>query len=55
MRRPGVWNIVFGVIAIAGGASGRLTLLFTGSSAALVVAGAALAAFGVFQLVRSYR
>jgi hypothetical protein len=50
--RAGVWNILFGVAAIIAGASGRFTLLFTHSPLALMVAGGALAAWGVYQLVR---
>lgn len=50
--RAGVWNILFGLGAIAAGASGRFTLLFTHSPLALMVAGGALAAYGTYQLVR---
>jgi hypothetical protein len=48
-----MWNLGFGVVAVAAGASGRFALLGTGSSAALVVVGGLLAAFGLVQLVRS--
>ncbi|MGA7119651.1 MAG: hypothetical protein WBY94_06105 [Polyangiaceae bacterium] len=51
--RSGVWNIGFGLVAVAAGASGRFTLLGTGSSTALMVVGGLLAAFGLTQLVRS--
>ncbi|HEY8038262.1 MAG TPA: hypothetical protein VIF15_00640 [Polyangiaceae bacterium] len=50
--KAGVWNIGFGVIAIIAGASGRFALLGTNSPMWLVIAGAALAAFGGYQLVR---
>jgi hypothetical protein len=51
--KAGVWNLGFGILAILAGASGQFALLGTSSSTALIVAGAALAAFGVFQLWRS--
>ena len=50
--KAGYWNIGFGVLAIIGGASGKFALLGTGSPMWLMVAGGALAAFGVYQLVR---
>jgi hypothetical protein len=50
--KAGYWNIGFGVLAILGGASGKFALLGTGSPTWLIVAGGALAAFGVYQLVR---
>lgn len=43
-------NIVMGVIFIAGGASGRMSLIGTNSSGALVVAGVVVAGWGAFQL-----
>ena len=51
--KAGMWNLAFGLIAIAGGASGQLTLFGTGSSTWLMIAGGVLAAFGLIQLVRS--
>jgi hypothetical protein len=51
--KSGVWNLGFGLVAIAAGATGKFALLGTSSSTALVVAGALLAAFGVFQLART--
>jgi hypothetical protein len=51
--RAGVWNLGFGLVAVAAGLSGRFQLMFTNSSNALVIAGAALAALGLFQLWRS--
>jgi hypothetical protein len=51
--RSGIWNLGFGLIAVAAGASGRFALLGTGSSTALVIVGGLLAAFGLIQLVRS--
>jgi hypothetical protein len=53
--KTGVWNLVFGLVAVVAGASGRFTLFGMGSSTALTVAGALLAAFGLVQLVRSRR
>jgi hypothetical protein len=51
--RSGIWNLGFGLLAVAAGASGRFALLGTESSTALVVIGGLLAAFGLIQLVRS--
>jgi hypothetical protein len=50
--RAGVWNILFGLAAVAAGASGRFALLGTSSPALLMAAGGALAAFGAYQLLR---
>jgi hypothetical protein len=51
--RAGMWNLGFGLVAVVAGASGQFTLLGTDSKTALMVAGGLLAAFGLFQLVRS--
>jgi hypothetical protein len=48
--RSGVWNLGFGLVAVAAGASGQFSLLGTSSSTLLMVAGGVVAAFGVFQL-----
>jgi hypothetical protein len=48
--KSGVWNLGFGLVAVAAGASGQFTLLGTNSSTWLIVAGALVAALGVFQL-----
>ena len=48
--KSGVWNLGFGLVAVAAGASGQFTLLGTSSSTLLIVAGAVVATFGVFQL-----
>jgi hypothetical protein len=50
--KTGVWNLGFGLVAIAAGASGQFTLLGTSSSTLLMVAGGVVAALGVFQLWR---
>ena len=50
-----MWNLGFGLVAVALGASGQFTLFGTGSSTWLVVAGGVLAAFGLVQVVRSRR
>ncbi|HEY8089763.1 MAG TPA: hypothetical protein VIF09_18010 [Polyangiaceae bacterium] len=50
--KAGYWNIGFGLVAIAAGASGRFALLGTGSPMWLMIAGGALAVFGGYQLVR---
>jgi hypothetical protein len=47
-----MWNIVIGVIFIVGGLSGRLALIGTGSSGAIVVVGVGLVGWGVVQLTR---
>lgn len=52
---PGVWNIVIGAIMLVGGLTGKLRLIGTGSSGALAVVGGAVAAYGVYQFVRSRR
>lgn len=50
--KAGYWNIAFGLAAVAAGASGRFGLLGTGSPMWLMIAGGALAVFGIYQLVR---
>ena len=47
-----IFNIVVGVACIIGGATGKLSLLGTQSSGALVVAGAVAVGLGVYQLWR---
>ncbi len=51
--KSGVFNLGVGLIAVAAGASGQFTLLGTDSATLLMVAGGAVAAFGVFQLWRN--
>jgi hypothetical protein len=53
--KAGAWNLIFGLVAVVAGVSGKFALLGTGSPTALIVAGGLLAAFGLFQLVRSRR
>jgi hypothetical protein len=48
-----ILNILIGAALIFGGASGRLALLGTDSTSAIVVVGAIVIAIGIFQLVRS--
>lgn len=50
-----MWNIIIGVVMIIGGATGKLALIGTQSSAALVVLGFVLVGWGVFQIVRRRR
>jgi len=50
--KAGYWNIALGFVAVGAGASGRFTLLGTDSPMWLMTAGAALTAFGVYQLWR---
>jgi hypothetical protein len=42
-------NIVIGIIFILGGLTGKLTLIFTGSSVAITVVGAGLVIYGAIQ------
>jgi hypothetical protein len=49
----GIWNIVIGCLMLGLGLSGKMVLMFTGSSNALAVLGAVVAAWGVYQLIRS--
>lgn len=53
MRNAGIWNMLFGLLAIGLGASGRFNLMFTNSPFALIAVGAAIFLWGVFQFVRS--
>ncbi len=53
--KAALWNIAFGLAAVAAGASGQFALPFTNSPTPLMVLGGLLAAFGLFQLVRSLR
>lgn len=46
-------NIIFGIIAVIGGATGKLALIGTNSSAALVAVGIGLIIWGGFQVARS--
>ncbi len=55
MKHAGVWNMLFGLLAIGLGASGRFNLMFTNSPLALVAVGAAIFLWGVFQFVRARR
>jgi len=47
-----MWNIIIGIVFVIGGLTGRLALLGTDSSAALVVFGAVLIVWGIVQTVR---
>lgn len=51
----GFFNLVIGGLAIAGGLSGRFSLLGTDSPTLLLVAGGAVSAYGVFQIIRARR
>jgi hypothetical protein len=48
--KSGVWNLGFGLIAVAAGLTGQFRLPLTNSPTPLIVAGALLAALGVYQL-----
>jgi hypothetical protein len=54
MRGRGVINIIFGVIFIVGGLTGRLALLGTHSGPALAALGACLIVLGLARIGRSY-
>jgi hypothetical protein len=47
-----MWNIIIGIIFIIGGLSGKIVLIGTDSSMALVGVGAALVVWGIVQVVR---
>jgi uncharacterized membrane protein YfcA len=46
-------SLIFGIFMVMGGASGKLVLIGTNSSGALVVVGVLTAAFGLYQLMSS--
>lgn len=48
-----MWNIIFGIICIVGGLSGKLALRGTDSGQALAVVGGALLVWGIVQVVKS--
>ena len=48
-----MWNIVWGLLMIGGGASGQLALRGTNSSGALIAVGGILIAVGIFQMARA--
>lgn len=47
----GIMNIVIGGFFVVGGASGKLALIGTNSTTALIVLGSLLAGFGVYQAI----
>jgi hypothetical protein len=47
-----MWNIIIGIFMIVGGASGKLVLVGTHSSAALMVLGVGLVIWGVVSKLR---
>ena len=48
----GIFNIILGVVFIAGGLSGKLVLLGTHSGGALAVFGLVLIVLGIYRLSR---
>jgi hypothetical protein len=46
-----VRSLIVGIFMVIGGASGKLVLIGTNSSTALVIVGVVVAAFGLFQLL----
>lgn len=51
----GIWNIVMGLAAIAGGASGKVVFIGTNSGLLLIAVGVAFVVWGVVQIVRAKR
>jgi hypothetical protein len=48
--KAGVWNLGFGLVAVAAGLSGQFVIPGTSNPMILVGVGALVAAFGVYQL-----
>ena len=48
-----MWNIVIGAVFIVGGLSGKLALIGTNSSTAIIAVGAGLVIWGIVQMVKS--
>ncbi len=48
-----IFNIVIGGLLIAGGATGRFTIIFTDSVEITIAVGATIAGLGIFQLIKS--
>jgi hypothetical protein len=53
MKGASVLNIAIGLACIVGGATGKVTLIGTNSSTAMVVAGAAAVALGLWQTFKT--
>jgi hypothetical protein len=51
----GIFNVIIGVAAVIAGASGRFSLVGTNSPLLLEVFGGLLAAYGLYQIVRTMR
>ena len=52
-ERSTMWNIIIGIGMIIGGATGKLVLVGTQSSAALVVLGVGLVGWGIYKKVQN--
>jgi hypothetical protein len=50
-----ILNIALGIGMVLGGVSGKLALIGTGSSTAIIAVGAVCAGLGVYQLIRVMR
>jgi len=50
-----MFNIIIGIIFVVGGLSGKLALIGTSSSAAIVAVGAGLVVWGIYQVLQSRR
>lgn len=48
-----MWNIIWGIIFVIGGASGRLVLRGTDSCSALIFVGVGLIVWGVVQIMNA--
>ena len=51
-QRKEMFNIIFGLIMLAGGLSGEMVLIGTQSSDALAVLGGVILAIGIFQVLK---
>ena len=50
-----IFNIVVGLICLAGGYSGRFTFIGTNSAGLTMAIGGAITALGVYQLIKNKR
>ena len=51
-QEQAMWNIIIGLIFVAGGLSGKIALRGTQSSGAIAVVGGLMVAYGIFQVVQ---
>lgn len=48
-----MWNIVWGLVCVVGGASGQLALRGTNSSGGLMAVGGVLILVGIYQMMKA--